>query len=96
MTITKETIETPYGVAKLDNIKNAYFHRNNQVSAISPDMVTNSTNFLMIEEYGKQKKMHALSEEHYDIKGILDALRGILNPKEDIKEKGEESNKRKG
>ncbi len=78
--ITETTIETPYGLAKLDNVKNAYIHTDKQASSLSPELVRGTTKFLVIEEHGR--KTHALSEEHYDIKEILVALRKILKVEE--------------
>lgn len=80
ITITEETIETPYGIAQLDNIKNAYIYTDKQGSSLSPELVRGTTKFLVIEEHGK--KTHALSEEHYNIKEILVTLRKILKVEE--------------
>ena len=80
VTITETTIETPYGVAQLDNIRNAYIHTDKQSSSLSPELVRGMTKFLVIEEHGR--KTHALSEEHYNIKEVLVALRKVLKVEE--------------
>ncbi|MEM9822682.1 MAG: hypothetical protein AAF985_16490 [Bacteroidota bacterium] len=72
--ISEEAIITPYGTAEIDNIREAYIYFDKQSSRFSNEMVLDTTRFLIIEEYGRAKKTHALSEDHYDI----DEIRKIL------------------
>lgn len=76
VSISKEAIETPYGIAEIDNIRTTYFYMDEQKARFG-NTVLDTTRFLIIEEYGK--KSHALSEENYDIwkirKVLLDLTR---------------------
>ena len=83
VTISEESIETPYGTAAIDNIRKTYFYMDQQTSRFSSNMVLDTTRFLIIEEYGK--KTHALSEENYDIRKIRSVLLDLMK-KQELKE----------
>lgn len=74
VTIDKEAIVTPYGKAEIDKIRTAYFYMDKQSSRFSQEMVLDTVRFLIIEEFGRNKKTHALSEENYDIVEIRKIL----------------------
>ncbi len=76
VSISKEAIETPYGTAKIDNIRSTYFYMNEQRARFATNTALDTVRFLIIEEYGK--KTHALSEENYDILGIHSMLNELI------------------
>jgi hypothetical protein len=83
VTISEEAIVTPYGKAQIDNIRNAYFYLDKQSSRFSKEMVLDTVRFLIIEEYGRNKKTHALSEENYDIVEIRKILMEKIKVREE-------------
>ena len=67
------SIETPYGVAQYDNIKNASIIADKTPSIINSSQSARITKLLVIEE--KDGKAHVLSEEDYPITEILRQLK---------------------
>jgi len=68
-----QDMDTPYGTVAYDDIRNAYFHQDNQKSRLAPDRVVSKTQFLIIDEISK--KSHALSQENYDIDAIFATIK---------------------
>ena len=67
--IEAEAIETAYGKVSFREIKKISFHESNQPSMINPNINRSTVRILLIEE--RSGKIHALSEENYDINSIM-------------------------
>ena len=70
--IEANAIETAYGKTAFKDIKKITFHESNQPSMINPNISRNSVRILLIEE--RSGKIHALSEENYNINSIMQKL----------------------
>lgn len=69
-------IDTPYGRIPLADIINASIRVEKQTSLVNPEITRKTVKILVIEE--KNGKVHALSESNYDINGILNQLRKVV------------------
>jgi hypothetical protein len=74
--IYRHAVETPYGKAAFQDIKNIYIHLDQQPSRINPNQARRQTRLLVIEE--RQGKAHLLSEEDYDIMEVMAKLKKAM------------------
>jgi len=74
--IYADAVETPYGKAAFDAIKDAYIYADKQASFIDPGRSVRTTKILVIEE--KSGKTHAMAEGDYPINEILPALKSAV------------------
>jgi len=70
--IYKDRIEIPTGEVRLKNIHSAYIYLNEQKGPFSGSLTSDTTKLLIIEEVNGMR--HVLSEENYEIKGMLTAI----------------------
>lgn len=80
VTLTAETIETPYGTAQLSALQNAYIQMDQRKSFVNPNLTQDRVRLLLIIE--QDGKTHVLSEANYPIEQILDELKQRVPPKE--------------
>lgn len=80
VTLTAETIETPYGTAQLSELQNAYIEMDQRKSLINPNITTDRVRLLLIIE--DDGKTHVLSEANYPVEEILAALKKRVPQKE--------------
>lgn len=73
VTISTESIETPYGKVAFQDIKNAEITADQPIRLLPSGSGHGTVKLLIIEE--KSGKAHVMSEENYDIQRILGALR---------------------
>lgn len=88
--IYADAITTPYGEASFGEIDKAYIEEERQPSLINPNVTRERYNLLIIEEIGG--KVHALSEENYDLRDILQKLRTAVKNWEQSKGENPNSN----
>lgn len=69
----EDSVETPYGVLKYNNIKNAKIQTETMSSLANPNMVRSRIQLLVITE--TNGKSHVLSEENYPIRNVLGEIR---------------------
>jgi hypothetical protein len=82
--IYADRIETPYGSASFDRIKNAAIETERERSFVNPNLTTDSFRLLIIEE--TDGKTHVLSEENYDLPAIMQRLREEIKKEEERRE----------
>jgi hypothetical protein len=73
VTISADAIETPYGKATFENIKQAKIINDQAVGLLPTGGNSRTVKLLLIEE--RSGKAHILSEKNYDIQRIFGALR---------------------
>jgi len=71
--IYADRIETPYGIASFDQIKDARIETERDRSFINPNITTGTYRLLLIEE--TNGKAHILSEENYELRKIMEKLK---------------------
>ena len=74
--IYEDAVETPYGKAAFNTIKDAYIYADKQSSFIDPSRSVRTTKMLVIEE--KSGKTHVMAEGDYPINEILPALKSAV------------------
>lgn len=74
--VNESGIETPYGKAGYADVRRVYVHREIGRSMIDPGVGRDTVSWLIIEE--RNGKKHHLSEEQYDLPGIMKSLGGFL------------------
>lgn len=79
--IYPDAIETSYGRAAFEHIRNAGFKDDKQPSLINPNISRKTTKLLIIEE--SDGKTHVLSEENYEIPKIWNKLKEAMEKWED-------------
>ncbi|MCO6493379.1 MAG: hypothetical protein J5I98_33470 [Phaeodactylibacter sp.] len=75
--IYADAVETPFGKAPFEAIKDAYIHADSQPSVVNPGRAVRTTRIMVIEE--RNGKAHAMSEEDYPIEEMLPALRNTFS-----------------
>jgi hypothetical protein len=90
--IYADAITTPYGTAEFAKIENAYIKEERRPSLINPNITRERYKLLIIEE--TDGKVHALSEENYDLTDIFQKLRDAIKKSEVGKRKSESGGQR--
>lgn len=74
--IYADRIETPYGSATFDRIRDASIETERERSFVNPNITTRSYRLLIIEE--TDGKVHVFSEDNYDLTGIMEKLKRTI------------------
>lgn len=69
-------IETPYGTAQLNNIRDFYIKTEMRTKPMNPNAVTDSSRYFFLLE--RNDKTHVLSEGDYQIDSILAKLNDVM------------------
>lgn len=73
--IFNDRIETPYGVAKMTEIKDYFIRMDKKYQPFTSERAVDSIRFLFIIERGE--KIHALSEGDYPIDSVLSKINTV-------------------
>lgn len=74
--IYAKRIETPYGTAQLNNIRDFYIKTEMRTKPMNPNAVTDSSRYFFLLE--RNDKTHVLSEGDYQIDSILAKLNDVM------------------
>jgi O-antigen/teichoic acid export membrane protein len=74
--IYSHRIETPYGTAELNNVRDFYIKIERHYKPMNPDAVTDSARYFFLLE--RNDKTHVLSEGDYEVDSILAKLNDVM------------------
>lgn len=75
--IYSDSVETGHGKVSFKDLKAVYLHQGEERSFVSPDIELSTTQLLYFEE--KRGKSYVFSPENYDVRGIVDTLRPMMD-----------------
>jgi hypothetical protein len=74
--IYSNRVETPYGTAPLNEIRDFYIKTERRTKPMNPSAVTDSSRYFFLME--RSDKTHVLSEGDYDVDSILAKLNNVM------------------
>lgn len=75
--IYKNRFVSSYGEVSYDELKNVYIHTGHDRSLVSPSIELDTTRLAYFEE--RKGRAYVFSDEHYDVEGIVRAVRPIMD-----------------
>ncbi len=74
--IYNNRVETPYGTAPLNEIRDFYIKTERRTKPMNPSAVTDSSRYFFLME--RSDKTHVLSEGDYEVDSILSKLNNVM------------------